>query len=305
MKYYAGLDGGATKTKCVLADDNLNVIAEATGSASNFLIIGARKVSETIFNLLTDVSKQAGISINDISSIVIGSTGAGRKEEAEKLRTDFVNYAKSQNVSINNFIVESDARIALEGATSGNPGSILIAGTGSIMLGKDSNGVIHRVGGFGRFIGDEGSGYSLGRSGFTATAKEFDGRGPETLFTKLLAKKFGITNTTELIQKIYSENFDIPQAAPLVIQAADEGDKVCQQIIFDQVDELLLHIEAMRKKIPVNPFRVALIGSPLTKDNFYSRTFRKKATERFENLVLHEPDFPPEIGAIIMAKQNI
>ncbi len=83
-------------------------------------------------------------------------------------------------VPIKKFVVESDARVALEGAFSGNPGSILIAGTGSIMFGKDSKGNIHRVGGFGRILGDEGSGFHIARSGLTAVAKQFDGRGERT-----------------------------------------------------------------------------------------------------------------------------
>ncbi len=60
--------------------------------------------------------------------------------------------------------------LLLKDAFSGKAGSILIAGTGSIMFGKDEAGEIHRVGGFGRFIGDEGSGYRIGRIGLNAVA---------------------------------------------------------------------------------------------------------------------------------------
>ena len=63
----------------------------------------------------------------------------------------------------------------MQGAFPNEAGCILIAGTGSIIYGKDENGNIYRVGGFGRLLGDEGSGFSIGRKGLQAAAKYFDG----------------------------------------------------------------------------------------------------------------------------------
>ncbi len=97
----------------------------------------------------------------------------------------------------------------MEGAFSGKPGCILIAGTGSILFGKDKNGLMHRNGGFGRIIGDEGSGHSIGRKGLSAVAKELDGRGKSTLITKMLNKKYNISSASDLIINVYKNNFDI------------------------------------------------------------------------------------------------
>lgn len=301
MKYFAGLDGGATKTKCVLTDENLNVLSEATAGPSNFLIIGVEKVSETILSLLKEVSASAGINPSEITSIVIGSTGAGRYEEAMKLENGFKNHALLNGFRFDNFYVESDARIALEAAFSGKPGSILIAGTGSIMFGKDIEGNVHRVGGFGRFIGDEGSGYVIGRLGLTAAAKEFDGRGEKTLFTRLLKEKTGIDNPSALISKVYKDNFDIPSVAPLVMEAAEKGDEICLKIIENQCDELLLHIKAMQIKISVDPFYLSLIGSPLTKETIYSKMLKEKVEREFGNVIIKSADHTPEIGAVLLA----
>ena len=154
MKYLIGMDGGGTKTKCILTDINLNPIFETVGGASNFLVIGTEKVSETILNLVNDCLSSQKISIEDIDAIVLGTTGGGRCNDAELLENQISSDAKQKSLTINKFRVESDARIALEGAFSGKAGSILIAGTGSIMFGKDEAGEIHRVGGFGRFNGD-------------------------------------------------------------------------------------------------------------------------------------------------------
>ena len=304
MKYFIGLDGGGTKTKCVLTDENLTILSESTGNASNFLIKGADVVSETILGLLKDVTNSAGINIRDVESVVLGTTGAGRRNNAETMESAFNNLLTRENIELKKFIVDSDARIALEGAFSGKPGSILIAGTGSIMFGKDKHGTIHRVGGFGRFIGDEGSGFYLGRMGLTAVAKEMDGRRDKTILTEMVAEKFNINDSAKLITEVYSNGFDIASVAPLVIDAAEKGDKVCIDIIEYQSDELADHIGAMMKLLNEDVLKLSLIGGTITTDNYYAKVFREKVTGRFSNLVIAEPELPPALGAVVMAKNH-
>ncbi|NOX67471.1 MAG: hypothetical protein GXO85_17125, partial [Chlorobi bacterium] len=137
MAFYIGLDGGGTKTKCVIVDNQMNVLSELVGGPSNFLVFGVDEVTESLFNLITDSIKQAGINTSEIDSVLLGTAGAGRREDAERLEKSFIQKVTEVNLPIKKFVVESDARIALEGAFSGKSGSILIAGTGSIMFGKD------------------------------------------------------------------------------------------------------------------------------------------------------------------------
>jgi N-acetylglucosamine kinase-like BadF-type ATPase len=178
MNYYIGIDGGGTKTHCLLCSSEGKVLFETFGGPSNFLMIGTEEVCETVYNLIAACLQSENITWSDIASVVLGTTGAGRRSDAETFEKAFAEYLEKKEVSLRDFHVESDARAALEGAFSGNPGSILIAGTGSIMFGKKQTGEIVRVGGFGRFIGDEGSGFMLGKKGLIAAAKQFDGRGP-------------------------------------------------------------------------------------------------------------------------------
>jgi len=305
LKYLIGMDGGGTKTKCILTDVNLNVIYETTGEASNFLVIGAEKVSETILNLVNDITSSQNISSADIDSIVLGTTGGGRRNDAELLENQINNDAKLKSISINKFKVESDARIALEGAFTGNAGSILIAGTGSIMFGKDDKGSIHRVGGFGRFIGDEGSGYRIGRIGLNAVARYFDGRAKHTKIADLLEQEFSISSSEDLITEVYRNNFNIPSLAPLVCEAAESADKIAQRILEDEAEELILHILSMKSKLKVDILKVSLIGSLLTTANYFSYLFNEKVIRKFEDVKIKEAEHSPEFGAALMAKQII
>lgn len=304
MKFYIGLDGGGTKTKLVVADENLNKIFEKEGGASNFLMAGVEKVSEMLLNLIADSLKEAKLDAKDIEAILIGTTGAGRRSDAERLENGFKEISKNKGFSFSNFFVESDARIALEGAFSGKSGAILIAGTGSIMFGKDSTGVIHRVGGFGRFIGDQGSGYMLGRKGLIAVSKHFDGRGIPTKLSKLLYEKFNISSPEELITEIYRNNFDIASVAPLVMQAAEMNDEVCMDILEEESEELIMHIVAMMEKIKEPELKVCLIGGVISNDNIYSRMFKEKVSKKFKNVKIQPPELEPAMGAVLMAKNK-
>ena len=312
MKYLIGIDGGGTKSKCIAADIKGNPVYESIGGPSNFLVYGLDKVSEIIFNLLTDCIKNLNCGFEDLAFIILGTAGAGRKEDTERLEEHFLNYAKYKKAEIKNFIIVSDARIALEGAFPGRPGSILISGTGSIMFGKDSKGYIHRVGGFGRFIGDEGSGYSIGRKGLAELSKFYDGRGKITMLSKLVSNHFGINNSEKLINAVYGSpsrlsrdknNFDIASVAQQVIYAAKKDDEVCKNIVDEETDELISHIRAMKEKLNQEIMEVSFIGSVITNDNFLSQMLNKKIKERFEDVIVKEAEHQPVMGAVFMAKE--
>lgn len=305
MKYLIGMDGGGTKTHCIVTDMALNIIHECQGGPSNFLMIGSEEVSKTLLKLIDDCKSKIGFEYHEIASIVLGTTGAGRKTDQEVLENDFKEYLKSKNISLPLFSVESDARIALEGAFSGYSGSILIAGTGSIMFGKDSSGNIHRVGGFGRFIGDEGSGFMLGRKGLISLAKSFDGRGAQTKLAELVENEFGINDSSKLITEVYKNKFDIASVAPLVMKAAEQGDRICGNILEEEAKELVLHIQAMKNLSGEAEMQLSLIGSTITTDNYYANKFKQKAEKEVVGLKIKKPENPPSVGAAIMAKNKL
>jgi len=304
MNYFIGIDGGGTKTKAALVDENLNIVCKKIGGPSNFIVFNIDVVSESIVTLIVNICKKGKIELSSVKSILIGTAGAGRKDDAERLENAVLKNAFNKNITLNSFKVESDACIALEGAFSGKPGSILIAGTGSIMFGKDAKGNIHRVGGFGRTIGDEGSGFHIGRAGLSAVAKSFDNRNNGTLLTELVKDKFDINNSVQLINEVYKNNFDIPQIAPLVIEAAEKNDEICNQILNKEINELVEHILAMKKLINQKMLSISLIGGAIKTDNYYANLFKARVN-RIANIKIIEAELTPEVGAALMAKNNL
>jgi N-acetylglucosamine kinase-like BadF-type ATPase len=305
MQYIIGIDGGGTKTHCIVTDIEGTILYECSGGASNFLIQGMEKVAETIFNLIANCKEHLHFSYSDVKIILLGTSGAGRKNDSDRLEKVFSEYSSKRRVEFNCFKVDSDATIALEGAFTGKPGSILIAGTGSILFCKDNEGRIHRIGGFGKLLGDEGGGYSLGKKGLTVISKEFDGRSNVSIILKLAAKKFGINSPEKLIEQIYLNKMEISSFAPVVIEAAEKGDEEALKIIYDESGELVLHVKAMIKKAGKPALNIALIGGLINHENIYSLTLRKRMILEIPEINIKEPDYSPAMGAILMAKEII
>jgi N-acetylglucosamine kinase-like BadF-type ATPase len=305
MDYLIGFDCGATKTECAVADINGKILYTTTGGAANYLVTGADGTSKIILSLLNDCIRKFNTDYSKIENIVIGAAGAGRREDAKKLESSLHKIFSADGIKIKSLKVVSDAQIALQGAFPDEAGCILIAGTGSIIYGKDEKGNIYRVGGFGRLLGDEGSGYSIGRKGLQAAAKYFDGSGDVTLILKLIEDKYSINSADELITKVYKENFDIASIAEVVIIAAENEDQIAHHILLEESEELIHHISTMMKKMDTIDLRVSFAGSLILNKNFYSDMLCDKIKTSLPSVKIVTPKHSPIEGAILLAKEML
>jgi len=300
LQLYLGFDGGATKTNVVALNSKKEFVGEEAGKPSNFQVIGTKQASINIFELTEVLLEKIGSDFSRIKSMYLALAGAGRKDDARKMLGGFVDLLDSKKYVIPKIQVESDGTASLEGAFGGKPGMILISGTGSILFARDDKNEIHQIGGWGRFIGDEGSGYALGKSCLAAVAKASDGRGKFTMMARLLFEKMKIENPESLIKEVYQNNFDIATAASVVIESAEKDDEIALDIISKNIDELIQHVSAMLKKLTM-PLPLAIVGSVISSDNIFSRGFRKRMRDEFPQIEIREPEFSPAMGAARLA----
>jgi N-acetylglucosamine kinase-like BadF-type ATPase len=305
VKYLIGIDGGGTKTDCAIADLSGKIIYQTVGKPSNFLIIGVKETVANLFAAIEECLFELKGDFSDVKQIVVGVAGAGRKDDAELLEMSFKDYAENEGIHFKGVKVVSDAQVALEGAFPDSAGCILIAGTGSILFGKDDKGNIHRVGGFGRLIGDEGSGYRIGRNALNAVSKEIDGRGEKTIITELVNNKIDFGASDKLVNKVYKEKLDIASIAKVVIDAGEIGDVAANKILSDEADELVLHLKSILNIIPAEKLNVSLSGSLIDNKNYYSDLLKKKIKEGLPQIKIVKPSLSPVSGAILIAKRII
>lgn len=305
-QFVIGFDGGATKTAAMLCDLNGNVLVEETGGPSNPQIVGFDRVGELLVGLVAALCDRAGCKTTDVVSVVAGLAGAGREGDRDRVRAAIVAEARKRKLIIGHVGIETDGRIALEGAFKGKSGIIVIAGTGSFALAKDHKGATHRAGGWGRILGDEGSGYAIGRDGLNAVTKFLDGRGRPTLLASLIDQRFELSNQEKIIGAIYRDSFDVASVAPLVIDAAEAKDPECQRILNKATFELFEHVRVLvnrieeskgaRAKIPV-----AFIGSLISNDNVYRKILTQKITFALPQVSVVASEASPTYGAVLLS----
>lgn len=297
MKYFIGIDAGGSKTKIAIADEKSDIIYSASGNAANILKEGTKSAAKLVAGLINKSLSDSGIFPEDIAGTVIGAAGAGRKSDAENFSAELEKFLSGRFETR----VISDAEAALEGAFGGKPGCILISGTGSIAYGKDKNGNIYRSGGFGRLIGDEGSGYSIGRKGLNEFSRQLDGRREKSLLYEVLKIKLNVKSPDDLISVVNAENFNIASVAPPVIETAPQGDKICLKIIDEETNELIDLGTSVFSKSQTGEKRLSLSGSIISTENYFSSTFKQKLYKKFPGIKIIEPEFPPETGAVLIA----
>ena len=304
--YVIGIEGGGTKTTAVLCALDGNILSEAQGGPSNYHIVGIEKTVATLLDLIQTCCHSVGCDVSQIGAVVAGLAGAGRIPDQQRIMDRLLEVARMKNIALDKVTIESDARIALEGAFSGKPGIVVIAGTGSIVFGKDERERIYRAGGWGRLIGDEGSGYAIGREALNTVAKILDGYNKKTKLVKLFGEKFGFGSQDTILEAIYKEHYDIASVVPVVLEAAANGDPIAKKILIracsDLVEAIKIVVMKMNKGKKSVPKRsLALLGTLLIKDNFYSRKIRSVIKREVPLVSLRNVESSPVVGAVLMA----
>jgi N-acetylglucosamine kinase-like BadF-type ATPase len=234
--YVLGIDAGGTKTVCQLADENGAIVGESRGPGANLQAAGELAVEKTLHNLMDEAIAAHGGDVRP-AAICVGMAGVDRPGDAEMVRGIMRRIGQSAKV-----LIVNDALVALEAGAPGAPGVVVIAGTGSICYGRNDKGQAARAGGWGYVLGDEGSGYWIGRHALRAVVREADRRGPRTSLTPKALRHFGVDRPQDLIHEIYYGGMKPGGIAALAseVQAAfAEGDAVAAGILEVGVRELV------------------------------------------------------------------
>ena len=291
-----GADGGGTKTIGIISDGG-NVIAKRSVGASNPNVVGFDAAANRLYELIVSCCGDAGCKPTDVQSLVLGIAGVGRQDIRNALSDKIVNLAGNELP----LVIDTDARIAIEGAFNGGPGVVIIAGTGSIVIGKSSGGEIVVAGGWGRILGDEGSGYWLGREALKSVAQWLDGRGGSEHLAKLVAKELGLQNRDELIAAVYQNECDVAGVASLLIGAAEEGDTYSLEILHRGAEELTLQAELVFHRLHQDAVMpVALLGGAIERP-LYASIARSAIEKRIKNARIQPPLSSAVHGAVLMA----
>ncbi len=296
MSDYIGVDAGGTRTAVLIAKDT-RIIARATGAPGAVRPGRALQAASRITAAVRHALTNAGLLHGDV--LVVGAAGVGRDPERTELREFLRGERLAERV-----IVTGDLDIALEAAFGAKPGIVLVSGTGSVAVGRAPDGVVHRRGGYGWQMGDEGSGYAIGRAALLAVGQARDGRGPTTLLSDLLLTQGPAQGFDELVRwSTTAEPGEVAALALLVFEAAKRKDALAGEIVTlaaRSLADLAASLVSHYGKSGAIP--VALAGGNLSE----GRALRAPVLEHLKKAARLSPqDQPldPAEGALALARR--
>lgn len=301
-KYYLGIDGGGTQCRAALTDDDIRVLGEGLAGAANFIRVGLQTAIHHIKQAAQAACSQAGIELSQITAACIGLAGTSHPTHHR-----LVLNALREALPISTISLETDARVALAGATGNKAGVVIIAGTGSIACGVDRTGRFARAGGWGPVMGDEGSGAYIGRRALEAVMRAYDRRGESTILTAPILSSLGVSAPPELPKVIYDEpekaQHEIAQLSKIVVAAARDNDRVALGILGDAAQHLArAAIGVIRQlKMEQERFHVAFVGGVFEAGDLILKPLQDEILKVAPLAEIAPPIDSPVIGAAKMA----
>ncbi|PAX53871.1 N-acetylglucosamine kinase [Brunnivagina elsteri] len=333
MDCVLGIDGGGTKTVCIVMNAEKEILGRGETGASNYQSIGINAAFKSIELAIENAVIEALKTIKslEVQVICLGLAGVNRPRDIEVIKKIVNDLQKSHRLPImweleqiiqpdnksNNIIICHDALIALVGGICRDVGIVVAAGTGAIAYGRNHQGISKRVGGWGYILGDEGSAYQIAIAGMKAAIQAYDGRGELTSLVDVFTNHLQLETIEDLIEFVYRRGMgvkDIAAFATLVDSAAVDGDGVANEIIDDALGELVKAtftvIDAIFCPHIPNPspqtirnddFEIVTTGSVWKGKSNIRERFIKVINQKYPYIKVILPRFEPAYGAGLLA----
>ncbi len=243
-----GIDGGGSRTRAIVADEQGREIVSVDGPGSAVRPGKAEHSAEVIAAVVRDALAACEMTHVLPKVLCVGVAGVGREPERDALWQGLVSRELAEEV-----VVHADATIALDDAFGEGAGILVISGTGSVAFGRGPTGQFARCGGWGPSFGDEGSGAWIGRRALSIVTSASDGREPETALTGAILTAAEVNDATELIAWAAAATpADFATLAPVVMSVAEAGDLRANALLTLATEELMLHVRTLARVLFVD-----------------------------------------------------
>jgi len=242
MSFFLAIDAGGTKTDYVLADETRELARVRTGTIKR-MRTDAETAGQNLDAALADLQGKTGISMASVTRTCVGTAG-----ETVSLVTDWLRASIGARVG-GGLLILGDVEIALDAAFPGQSGVLVMAGTGSNVVGRTRDGILMGAGGWGPALADQGSGHRIGLESLRAIFLARDEGRPTSLWD-------GVLNFWQLGSPDELVGFanampppDFSKLTALVLQCAEAGDEVASTILRQQGEELAYLVRLVLRRL--------------------------------------------------------
>jgi len=303
-EFALGMDGGGSKTICAISDTDGNVVGVGHAGSTNFQAVGKYCAAEEARKAIDAAAKAAGISHDQIVSAAYGIAGADREADFDTV-VDYISPVNPAGM----WLLCNDTTIALRAGTNDGIGLALICGSGSNCIGFNSEGKVHKVGGYGHFSGDVGYGEDLVTRALVEVTRYMDGRGPKTTMKEEFCKALQVENVEDIIERWFPDTFnplELKRFAPVVFDCAKNGDRVAIRLLEKLGDQLAFNaVTALKHLFSNRDEKVAVVlgGSILQHSDppIYAERIKAAVLKIYPNAHIVRLKQEPVTGALLFA----
>lgn len=301
--WYAGVDAGGTQTKLWLLrqeGERFEFVGRGTAGPGNVQDVGPDGLMRAIQQCLEEAAKAGGLDqVPSLDALVVGAAGIGRTQDVARTEQALARAFPQVKTQAHN-----DAIVALAGGTLGDPGAVVIAGTGSTAWAYLADGSWVRTGGWGYLLGDEGSGFAIGLEALKRVTRAADGRLARTRLTPAILSALGCTEEWDLIPIMYGgpvPKQTIAGLAPVVLNEAEAGDRTAREVIEQAVADVADLVAALRRRTDLpDPSPLVVVGGLFSNPMFFE-LFREEIGGRRLGFEPAHPALDPAAGACALA----
>jgi N-acetylglucosamine kinase-like BadF-type ATPase len=298
--YYFGIDGGGTHSRLAITNREGRILARVEGRSTNIYSVSKDEAFENIRSLLDAGLKAAGLQKGALASGCMGSAGLGRETEREVFR-DFFASLLGAGTPVK---LCGDGEILLCGGLEGLEGYCLIAGTGSVALGRSKDGRLVRSGGLGYMLGDEGAAAWIGKTAIARVLRGLEGRDLPSSMIGAILEETGLRESSDLIRYVHhdADKAQVAALAPVVTKAARSGDPLAVDILQTGAAELVLLVRSVLDQSPwIENRTLVLAGGVIEHDDILTGKLRESLAACFPGLAVMEPKGNALQGACLLA----
>ena len=286
-----GIDGGGSHTRFVLYDEKDGVMNSVEiDASSNYHLVGVDTVKKVFKEGIERVSH------GSFDVIGAGLSGVDRDNDMKTMSKIF------ETLNVHDFIVSNDGIAALWGATAG-VGVLMIAGTGSLVIGRNARGEVHRAGGWGYMFDEYCSGFWFSNRAAVAALEQKDGLGPETTLSQRFIEFYNLNDIEDIIYLYYSnfEKSKVASAAKLVFEEAVNGDEIAMKIVKNGIEKAMEMIDTVKEKCGFAENFVFSYTGGLFKSKYFLKRIKRAFEAYFPDGDFITPKFGADVGAALMA----
>ncbi len=302
MSYFLALDAGGTKTIGAIANDERELARTQTGSIQ-ILRNGDRDARRNLESLFNQLASSQDIGLDSVARTCIGTSGVSTPLVANWIRETVQSLVGGQ------LFLCGDEEIALDAAFYGGPGVLVVAGTGSNVVGRTRQGQTVHAGGWGPRLADEGSGHWIGYEGLRSAFRAKN-EGRQTQLFDAVMEYWNLSGLHELVEKANATPApDFALLAPVIVACAEKGDAVALEVLTHAGEELAhLALLAIRRSSELDESfvpRVAFTGSILRHIPIVRRAMIEALLRKHPEIEICPEPVDPVEGALWRARNGI